>query len=71
MIEYAPYSAHFGRYFLAQQLICCVHVFWLLRMRREKHLSAQRNRPFAAAQGDKKGSSIGINLSHKDRQEAG
>src|SRR5216684_4032220 len=26
-IEYASYMLHFASYFLAQQLICCVHVF--------------------------------------------
>jgi hypothetical protein len=36
-----------------------------------KHLSAHPDRPVAAAQGDKKGPSIGINLSHEDRQNAG
>jgi hypothetical protein len=36
-----------------------------------KHLTAYRDRPFAAAQHDRERSSIGIELSHEDRHEAG
>ena len=45
--------------------------FVALRVNSAKQPSAQRDRPFDAAQGDKQGPSIGIKFRNEERQEAG